>query len=104
LTADRADDGAGSAFKFAENAPILRREVLYEGNLPSSCSWHQIMRVISEYLRSLTLRFTFCSQGEHKRVTIDAGRGELRRRCIDCGHSAPLGTVVRKATNRRVAA
>jgi hypothetical protein len=58
------------------------------------------MHALSDFLHSLTLRFTFCSQGEHKRETIETDCGQLRRRCLDCGHAAALGTVHATGSNR----
>jgi hypothetical protein len=60
------------------------------------------MQALSELCHSLVARFTFCSQGEHKRETIEPWLGTLRIRCIDCGHVKQLGKVSVHATNKSV--
>ena len=59
------------------------------------------MRQIRKLARSMVLRVAFCSQGEHKRETIDARTSKLQLRCIDCGRTIELGWVRRHASNAK---
>jgi hypothetical protein len=60
------------------------------------------MRRLVAFFKTMTLRAVYCSQGEHKRETIESFHGMLQRRCLDCGHEAVLGVVHPYATNRKV--
>jgi hypothetical protein len=59
------------------------------------------MRRLVAFFRTLTLRALYCSQGEHKRETVEPFHGMLRQRCLDCSHETILGVVHPYATNRK---
>jgi hypothetical protein len=57
---------------------------------------------LAAVIRSLILRLAFCSQGEHKRETIDASSGGWEYRCLDCGRKRELGAVFVGMSNKKV--